>query len=57
MFHLVFGSLVIGWIGAAALAYRKYGARGLLGIPLGLFILLGLWLGTVLLLIGPRGGL
>ena len=57
MFTLVLGGLVIVWIGATVLAYRTWGARGLLGIPIGAIILLGLWLGMVWLLSGPSGGL
>ncbi len=57
MFNLILGGLVIVWIGATASAYRAWGAKGLLGIPIGVIILLGLWLGMARLLSGPSGGL
>lgn len=57
MFAATLGAVVIACIVATALAYRRWGAKGLLGIPIGIVVLLALWLGMVWLVSGPSGGI
>jgi hypothetical protein len=57
VFAVTLGAVGLACVVATALAYRRWGTRGLLCVPVGLVVLLALWLGMVLLLSGPSGGI
>ncbi len=44
------------WFAATAMAYRKWGSIGLLGIPIGIVVLLAAWAGLAALACAEGNG-
>jgi len=44
---LIEGAVALAWFGLTAAAYRKWGSWGLLGIPIGLVIVIALWVSAM----------
>jgi hypothetical protein len=41
--YLIEGAVALAWFGLTAAAYRKWGNRGLLGVPIGAVVVVAIW--------------
>ena len=54
--YLIEGSIAFVWFGLTAVAYRKWGNLGLLGIPIGMVVVVALWVEALNLACRQGGG-